>query len=526
MNRRGFLANAAALIGGLTVSSPASFFRSLGSQAQYVEGVVFHDRSGTGKRQAGDPGVAGVSVSNGREVVKTDKKGRYKLPIEDGMVVFVVKPSGWSVPVNSEGLPQFHYVHRPNGSPKLRYAGIAPTGNLPASVDFALTPAKESDRFKMILFGDPQPRNQTEIDYIAHDVVEQVAREAREQGCSFGLSLGDEMFDNLALYDSLNRTVGTIGLPWYNTVGNHDLNYDSLDNEGGTETFKRVFGPTYYAFDYGMVHFVVLNDVIWHGSAQGGYHGELTKVQLEWLKNDLVHVPKDRLLFVAMHIPLAGVQNREELFRLIEDRPHTFSVSAHTHVQANIFYGKEEGWNGKSEHHHLNHVTVCGSWWEGAPDERGIPHATMSDGGPNGYSIIEFKGNEYLVHYRPASRPAWEQMSIFLPEQLLAGEARDTDVIVNVFAGSERSNVEMKIDNGEWVKMENFKGQDPFFLKLKELEASPKPPLGLKLPNPSQTAHLWKGKLGAMSKGTHVVEIRTRDMYGQEFYDRRIVRIV
>lgn len=493
------------------------------SGQRMAEGFVFHDRNGNGRRDLGEPGVEGVCVSNGLEVVKTDRDGRWRLPMGDDTVFFVVKPSGWSVPVDSHNLPQFHYVHKPNGSPSFRYAGVAPTGPLPASIDFPLKPSKEDDKFRMVLFGDPQPRNQKEIDYIAHDVVEQVAREAAAVDAKFGLSLGDEMFDVLSLFESLNGAVGTVGVPWYNTVGNHDMNYDAADNAQSTETFQRLFGPHYYAFNYGRVTFVVLDNVVWHGAAQGGYHGEVPQKQLDWLKNYLALVPKDRLLVVAMHIPLTGVNNRADLLKLFEDRPRTLSLSAHTHVQAHYFLGSDMGWNGRMPHHHLNHATVCGSWWQGAPDERGIPHATMSDGAPNGYSIVEFDLDRYKVMFRAASRPESEQMAIWLPEECPPGQ----EVVVNVWAGSDRSVVEMRVDGGAWQKMENAPGLDPYFVELKKLESSPTPPLGLKLPNPSSTRHIWKSNLPSeMEKGTHAVQVKTTDMFGQVFTDSRIVRIV
>lgn len=528
MNRREFLRLSGAAAASLALAPVRAFaFESLPRDAQgrrYAEGYVFHDRDGSGKRGTNDPGVAGVCVSNGREVVKTDRDGKWRLPVDEDTILFVVKPSGWRVPVDADGLPRAYYIHKPQGSPSYKYAGVAPTGPLPASVDFPLQPQRESAKFRMVLFGDPQPRNQTEIDYIAHDVVEQVARDAKAMDAKFGLSLGDEMFDDLSLYGSLNGAIGTVGLPWYNTVGNHDMNYDSPDDAGSTETFQRVFGPTYYAFDYGRVHFIVLDDVVWEGAAKRGYHGEITAKQLEFVRNDLAHVPKERLVVVAMHIPIVDVKNREELYRLIEDRPHTLSFSAHTHVQAHYFLGEKDGWRGRTPHHHLNHATVCGSWWEGAPDERGIPHATMSDGAPNGYSIVEFDGAQYKVIFRPASRPEWEQMGVWLPERVAPGES--VEIVANVFAGSERSTVEMRVGEGAWTRLANFEGQDPAFVRLKEAEKGPKPPAGLPLPNPSMTRHLWKGTLPTdLPLGVHAVEVRTTDMFGQTFTERRIVRV-
>lgn len=533
MDRRQFLKTSGLVLAGLAIEpiarASALFIDELPRDPQgssYAEGYVFHDANGNGKRDATEKGIAGVCVSNGRDVVRTDKDGRWRLPVEADMVLFVIKPSGWKVPVDECNLPQFYYIHKPSGSPSYQYKGVGATGPLPKSIDFSLQPQKEDAKFKMVLFGDPQPRNQKEIDYIAHDVIEQAARDAATQNAKFGLSLGDEMFDVLTLFESLNRTIGTVGLPWYNTVGNHDLNYDAPDSTTSTETFQRVFGPPYYAFNYGKVHFIVLNNVVWKGKGNG-YHGEISKKQLEFVENDLRFVPKNVLVVVAMHIPIVNVNNREELYRLIEDRPHTVSISAHTHVHRHYFLTAENGWRGKTPHHHLNHVTVCGSWWQGAPDERGIPHATMSDGGPNGYSIVEFDGSKYRVTFRAASRPDNAQMSIWVPEEIAWAEVPKTEVVVNVFAGSERSIVEMRVGEGAWTKMANYLGQDPYFLRLKELEASPNPPPGLKLPNASNTPHLWKALLPrSLGSGTHCIEVRTTDMFGQIYHERRIVRVI
>ena len=45
---------------------------------ELASGYVFHDRSGTGQRRFSDPGIAGVLVSNGRDVVRTDEDGRWQ----------------------------------------------------------------------------------------------------------------------------------------------------------------------------------------------------------------------------------------------------------------------------------------------------------------------------------------------------------------------------------------------------------------------------------------------------------------
>ncbi|MDQ3665879.1 MAG: calcineurin-like phosphoesterase family protein [Acidobacteriota bacterium] len=494
---------------------------------QFANGVVFHDRNNDGARDEGEQGLEGVRVSNGREVVKTDAQGRYRLPISNDTIIFVVKPRGWMTRIGKNNLPRFYYIHKPAGSPaNFQYKGVAPTGALPASVDFPLSRREEPDQFRIILFGDTQPRDQQEIDYIAHDVIESLIGEQ----AAFGITLGDIMFDDLSLFESLNRTIARIDIPWYNTIGNHDINFDAPNNELADETFESVYGPSYYSFDYGPVHFIVMNDVEWSGSTpegRGTYKGNLGARQLEFIRNNLTFVPKEHLIVLTMHIPLVEVDDRQELFHLLAARPHTLSLSAHTHIQQHIFFTGKDGWTGQAPHHHVNHATVCGSWWTGAPDENGIPHTTMRDGAPNGYSFVNFDGNKYTVEFRAARRPASHQMNIFAPEVIAAEESARTEVLVNVFAGSERSKVEMRIRGSKtWIPLERTEQEDPYYVRLKMQETSSVPSPGRKLPKAAQSTHLWIGRLPRdVSKGTQLIEVRTTDMFGKTYTDQRIIRV-
>lgn len=490
-----------------------------------ARGVVYHDRNGNGIRDKGEPGLRGIRVSNQREVTVTDARGSYALPVEDDAVLFVVKPRDWSVPLDNEGVRRFFHVHKPAGSPALRYEGVAPTGPLPASVDFPLRPCKEPKRFTALLFGDTQPRDQAEIDYIAHDVVEEVAGTE----AALGITLGDNLFNDLSLFASLKRTIGLIGVPWVYVMGNHDTNQDAPDDARSDETWERHFGPSYYSFDHAAVHFIVLDDIMWRartGTQSAGYSGGLGDRQLDWLRNDLALVPRDRLVVLLMHIPIEGVAEREQVYRLLEGRPHTFSASAHTHTQEHRFIGKDAGWNGAEPHHHLISATVCGSWWSGAPDERGVPHATMSDGAPNGYSIVTFEGASYSIEFRAAGRSAEYQMQIHAPEEVVASQSGAAQVLVNVFAGSPKSVVEMRLGtSGTWIPMVATRVPDPAYLTMKEMEKSPKPPPGRTLPGAATSSHIWSANLPAgLPPGTHILTVRERDMFGKVHEGRRVFR--
>ncbi|MDG2125077.1 MAG: metallophosphoesterase N-terminal domain-containing protein, partial [Verrucomicrobiales bacterium] len=208
------------------------------SDVPLARGLVYEDANGNGRRDQGEIGMMGVAVSNQREVVTTDAEGKWALPYDDDTVFFVIKPSGWATALDHHQLPEFYYVHKPKGSPKSRYPGVAPTGPLPESIDFPLTQQDEPERFQAVLFGDPQPASQDEVDYIAHDVIaELIGTEAK-----FGVTLGDIMFDKLELFEPSNANIALIGIPWYNVIGNHDLNFDADTDKDSDETFTRHFG--------------------------------------------------------------------------------------------------------------------------------------------------------------------------------------------------------------------------------------------------------------------------------------------
>ncbi len=498
-------------------------------EARVAQGVVFHDANGNGRRESQEMGLPGVKVSNGRDVTATDGQGRYQLSVDDDDIVFVIKPAGWRTPLDENNLPRFYYVHKPQGSPELKYPGVPPTGPLPAAIDFPLYPQREPQQFRAVLFGDPQPRNQQEVDYIAHDVVEELIG----TDASFGVTLGDIVFDDLNVFQPLNQTIALIGIPWYNVIGNHDINFDAAHDGHSDETFERVYGPPYYSFDYGQVHFIVLDDIEWYIPDEGGkgrYRGGLGGDQLQFVRNDLAAIPADQLVVLLMHIPLVEVHDRQDLYRLIEKRPFCISISGHTHHHEHRFITREDGWQGPQPHHHIINVTVSGSWWSGAPDERGIPHTIMGDGAPNGYSILSFDGTDYTLDFKAAGRPAAYQMHVHAPEVVKLEELDQTPIYVNVFNGSERSQVEMRLGGaGDWTVMKQTAEVDPRYLQVAAAEEAIHGEVEKwrKLPKPKTCSHLWKATLPADAPaGTHLLRVRTTDMHGRTHAATRVIRLV
>ncbi len=503
------------------------------ADGQYASGVVFHDRNHNGAQDAFDFGIRGVAVSNGRDVVPTDWRGRYRIAVGDDTILFVIKPEGWSTPVGDNGIPRFYYIHKPQGSPTdLAYPGVSPTGPLPDRIDFPLYRQREPRSFRVILFADTQPYTLDELTLLNRDIIEQVIGFK----AAFGLTLGDLVGDDLSLFEALNDSIGQIGLPWYNVIGNHDTNYHAKTDRHSDETFERVYGPPTYAFSYGKVHFIVLDDVVYDGpkdeeGTAGPYQAGISERQLKFIENDLKLVPRDRLVVLAMHIPFESpphsVDERSALFEILKDRPHTLSLAGHAHYQENRFYGPEQGFDGPQPHHQLIHATTSGSWWLGADDEIGIPHATMRCGAPNGYSIIRFDGHRYSIRFQAARRSADHQMNVFAADATTSENAAETEVLVNVFSGSERTRVEMRLgENGDWMPLRREARKDPYYLAAVERDRQRNPPPLFFLPPAIESPHLWVGALPANPPaGTYTIEVRATDMYGQVFRAYHVIRI-
>lgn len=498
--------------------------------AQSASGIVFHDLDKNGFRDASEPGLPDIRVSNGRDIVTTDASGRWTLPLLDDIetTFFVIKPRGWMVPLDSRKLPRFAYTHKPSGSGFLRHPGIKPTGPLPTSILFPLVPQTEPESFQAIFFGDTQPRDRREVEYIAHDTVEELIGSTAK----FGVTLGDIVYDDLAMMEPLAETIALIGLPWWNVIGNHDVNTDANDAQSFDDTYNRIYGPSYFSFDYGPVHFVALDNIHWTPPAERGlgkatWKPALGPQQLKWLQRDLELVPKETLVLLMMHVPINDMTNRQEVYQLIQNRPYCVSIAGHTHWHEHRFLSRADGWMGSEPHHHIVNVTVCGSWFTGQPDEWGIPHATMADGAPNGYTVLTFKDHQIQVDFKASRRPADHQVSIHAPEYIYPFEGPRTSVYANVFNGAESSRVELRVDEiTPWIPLAKTLEPDPSYLAAKAREPE-KPSLPWRaLGTPIKSPHLWKATLPAnLPSGVRTIYVRATDVNGKWVTGQRAITI-
>ena len=323
-------------------------------------------------------------------------------------------------------------------------------------------------------------------------------------------------------------------LPWYNVMGNHDMNYDAPTDALSDETFEMNFGSANYAFNYGHAHFIVLDNILYPDPRDGkGYWGGYRLDQLLFLENDLKHVPKDKLIVLSQHIHMKNLSgyregDRQRLFDLLKEFDNVLVMSAHTHLQEQIEYTSAEGWMGRKPLHEYNAGTTSGDWYSGKKDANGLPDATMRDGTPQGYAFLHINGNHYSVDYKVAGREQEYQMNIHAPKVVPHKGRSSSQIVVNFFMGSRNDPVEYRIGNGKWVKMQYIEAADPSYsAKLFEWDFTDRLLPGRRPSNAVNSTHLWQGPIKTnLPPGEHLIEVRATDRYGKQHYGKRSYQIL
>lgn len=547
LSRRSVLqlgAAAGGLAGGASLAAAGQRLTGTRS-ASVARGVVFEDLDASGMRHPESPGVGGVMVSNGCDVAVTRADGSWTLPVREGDSIFVVKPSGWRLPVVS-GIPRFYRHHSPRGTTaRLGFPGLAPTGTLPGSVDFGLRRGPEPTRFEAVMIADMQPGNERELGYVRDDTLAAVAG----TGAAFAINHGDVMGDDLSLLPKYRAMIGETGMPWHHCPGNHDMNLDSPTGHQAFETWKREIGPTHYAFQHGGATFILLNNVVYFGQGKGprgkrGYFGRVGDTQLRFVENVLAHVPREQLVVVSMHIPLLSFEDaaepadntldRRHLLEILSRHPNTVSFSGHSHTTEHHYLGREHGFARNEPHHHHVLTAACGSWWSGPKDSRGIPLSDSRDGTPRGLHLLSVDGNTYTTRFVSTGGDRGRQMRVVvssfgcpLPQASFgatAAAAAPRHLFIDVFDGGPRTEVSFEIEgfDGGPIAMARTPVSDPYIVEQFNRHAA----LCKSWVKPAVSSHMWVGSLPCgTGAGTHRLIVRSVDQYGREHVTRRPLEI-
>jgi hypothetical protein len=165
-------------------------------------------------------------------------------------------------------------------------------------------------------------------------------------------------------------------------VGNHDVvgihrkDVPATDPGYGEGIFVSRFGPTYYSFDWGQYHCIVLdpNDLV-----DGKQVYQISDSQLQWLKDDLKR-RKGAPLLIFFHEPTSTWRNRTEFLRVLKGHSaKLFCGHLHQDIMTDATDVSEQ-------------ITgaVSGEWWQGA----------NPDGEPAGYRVVSVKGDEVDTLYK------------------------------------------------------------------------------------------------------------------------------
>ncbi|WP_230684761.1 calcineurin-like phosphoesterase C-terminal domain-containing protein [Cellulomonas sp. JZ18] len=527
-----------------------------------VDGTVFDDRNRNSRQDRGERGVPGVVVSNGLEVTRTDRHGRYSLPATDNFTVFVTQPAGYQVPVDDDNVARFFYHHLPAGSPPLRYGGLAPTGELPDQVNFPLVRSglTASHEQHCLIGGDIQTYDLAEVEYARAGAFADLAERTDYTGCG-ALFVGDVVGDDLSLYPQTRELVRMINGPARFLPGNHDLDFDATDSAHTFDTFKAHLAPEYYSYDVGKVHVVALNTVEY--PVPGGYTGALDARQLEWLRNDIAAVPRDRLVVVAAHIPLLDFADSDsakhqvaqvrEVVEILEGR-EVLSLGGHTHSIENLEKGDSlAGWKNLFGIDALpfDHITVgaiSGDWYSGAVQPEGYPTALQRDGGKPGVLTLDIRGRHVRERFTVRGGDDAEQMALglntpryrewFAAHRGAVGSAPElTDPLVvsradlqgttwlttNFWMGSTGAKVVARIDGGRpvsAVRTQPMRGEG----QLVGAEHSDPVAVQQQLVHggsvADRTSHLWRLELPAdLAAGEHTATVTATDAHGRRYTD-------
>jgi len=387
----------------------------------WIKGKVFEDSNANRKMDEGEKGISKVSVSNGLTVSVTDKSGNYLLPRE-GHFIFITVPSDYTSTTGwYKSLSESNYLFG------LKYS-----------------PEKKMEQFTFVHITD----HHTDSIKEHQKMIEKAIEEVKHINPDFIIATGDLILKGNEAsieqaqewFSIYNHLISDCKSPIFHTLGNHDLvgiNYkeDESDKPGyNKEMYRHYFGTTYYSFDWGIYHCIILDPNEFVGERE---FYRIPDYQIKWLKEDL-SFREGYPLLVFFHEPSKTWQNQIEVLNLFKQH-FTKMFSGHWHIDILL---DNQGI--------FEQVTgaVCGEWWCGVcPDNR-----------PAGYRIVQIDGKNILSFYKEIGKN--KQINVLSPGPLI-NVSEDTSLTVQIYpVGDELlQEVNYRIDGGRSFPMNIKRGR-------------------------------------------------------------------
>jgi len=364
-----------------------------------------------GKLSDNETPIVGAVVSDGYSTTKTDEKGIYQLKANaQAKFVFVSVPADYEIPME-DGITKIYHELPVDRNEIIRK-------------DFSLKKQAVVNKFQLLALADVQIGQSNELNLLRQTEIPKIldyVNTMKAESPVYGISLGDLVWDNMTYLPEYAKEIKRLEIPLFQVIGNHDHDRTVLMNdEMAAQPFETNFGPTYYSYNIGDCHFVVLDNVNYNGHSD--YSAHITQNQLDWLKEDLKHVSKDKLIILGTHIytsrrdrPSLGVSNKEDLYNLLTGyKVRILTGHLHNNRMTTITEDIEEN----------NLGSVMGAFW----------NPLCNDGSPRGYAVYEIEGNEIKNWYYKGTDDSKDyQIKIYKPGQAVTPSRQD-GVIINIFA--------------------------------------------------------------------------------------------
>lgn len=388
--------------------------KSVGKIYINIVDFLFKPAEGTtiyGIVKSEEGGLKGVVVSDGVEVTTTDEKGIYQLKsAKKRNYVFISVPANYEAP-SSGVLPLFFQTLKTNA-------------NTVERIDFTLHKVDGQDAYKVFMLGDMHLAARTNDLSQFSDFTTDLNnyRNAHSSEKMYAIALGDMTWDlywysnNFGLPEYLKTINSQVkNLQIFHTIGNHDYDYQTTSDFTAESKYMNYIAPTYYSFNIGKVHYVVMDDIDcseYDGTTSRNYKKLTSAEQLSWLAKDLSYIDKSTPLVVAMHAQVFypsetgefkidhDITSTEQLFNILDGYKVHF-VTGHTHMAFNVT--PQSAITAGHDFYEHNAGAVCASWWWSGNLTPGV-HISP-DGTPGGYSIWDVSGKDLQYVYKATGWP-------------------------------------------------------------------------------------------------------------------------